>query len=346
MVTMTKGKFDNINAVATQNGIIAAAAMDQRGSLRKSIAKEKGIDPTAVTDRMMEEFKTAVTTILSPYASAMLLDPVWGLKGAASRAKGCGLLLAYEESGYDNTEGARLPILMKDWTVRRLKEAGANCCKILMYYTPFDTPAVNAQKQAWVERIGCECALHDVPFFLEFVGYANDGTGEKSVEFARRKPEVVRRSMEEFNKPRYYVDVMKVEVPVNMQFVEGSRCFANKGAAYTKREAIELFRTVAHATTKPFIYLSAGVSDAEFRESLEFAIEAGVPFNGVLCGRATWKDGIPVYAKEGLPALERWLADRGVKNIQALNAILERGATPWWEAYGGKEKIHCTNSPV
>lgn len=166
---------------------------------------------------------------------------------------------------------------------------------------------------------------------------------EKGVEFAKQKPAIVTGSMKEFNQPQYRVDVMKVEVPVNMQCVEGAKAFAGKGVAYTKKEAIAHFQAAARATNKPFIYLSAGVSDAEFRESLELAIEAGVAFNGVLCGRATWKDGIPVYAKEGVKALEAWLADRGVKNIQALNGILERGATPWWDAYGGKGKIKCVS---
>ena len=62
------------------------------------------------------------------------------------------------------------------------------------------------------------------------------------------------------------------------------------------------------------------------RENIELAIEVGVDFAGVLCGRATWKDGIPVYAKEGGKALEAWMLDRGVKNIQALNKVLEGGA--------------------
>ncbi|HEX6606622.1 MAG TPA: hypothetical protein VF276_06865, partial [Chloroflexia bacterium] len=57
-VLMTRGKFAGINALADAQGVIAAAAMDQRGSLKKSIAKESGKD---VTDQQMEEFKTAVT---------------------------------------------------------------------------------------------------------------------------------------------------------------------------------------------------------------------------------------------------------------------------------------------
>ena len=62
-------------------------------------------------------------------------------------------------------------------------------------------------------------------------------------------------------------------------------------------------------------------------------------FNGVLCGRATWKEGIPVDAKKGVKALEDWLNDRGVQNIKALNAVLEKCAKPWYDAYGGKSKV-------
>ena len=60
---MTQGKLKRLNAVADKNGVISAAAMDQRGSLQKSIAKEKGIDPKSVTPEMMSEFKVAVSRI-------------------------------------------------------------------------------------------------------------------------------------------------------------------------------------------------------------------------------------------------------------------------------------------
>ena len=89
----------------------------------------------------------------------------------------------------------------------------------------------------------------------------------------------------------------------------------------------------------PFIYLSAGSTDEVFCEMLELAAEARVKYSGALCGRATWQDAIPVYAREGVTALEGWLADRGLKNIQALNDVLARGATAWWDVYGGKDNI-------
>ncbi|HKS71840.1 MAG TPA: tagatose 1,6-diphosphate aldolase [Terriglobales bacterium] len=330
---ITPGKQKGLEAVSDSRGVIAAAAMDQRGSLKSAIAKEKGIDKKEVTAKMLEEFKTAVSKVLTPYASAVLLDPEYGLPAAKARAKNAGLLLAYENSGYDNTRPGRLPDLLDVWSVHRLVEAGADCIKILLYYTPFDPSQINEIKHAWVERIGGECAAADVPFFLELVGY-EEGGNEKGIEFARKKPEIVARSMEEFSKPQYGVDVLKVEVPVNMAFVKGTK--ACKGeSAYTRDEAKEQFRRAAAAAKKPFIYLSAGVDNDVFAETLELASETGVNFSGVLCGRATWKEGIPVYGKQGVKALEDWLGDQGVKNIKNVNDRLT-AAKPWFGFYGAK----------
>ena len=325
---LTPGKLAGLKAVSNDRGVIAAAAMDQRGSLQKSLAKEKGSE---VNDAMMEEFKSLVTEVLTPHASAILLDPEWGLPASKRRARNAGLLLAYEKTGYDKTGPGRLPDLLNHWSVRRLKEAGADCIKILLYYTPFDPKDINDQKHAWVERLGDECRANDIPLFLEFVAY-EEGVDEKGFEFAKKKPQAVIGSMREFTKDRYGVDVMKVEVPVNMKFVEGAKAYSGQ-KAYSKQEAIKFFRDAASVATKPFIYLSAGVSNAEFTEALELAAESGVKFNGVLCGRATWKDGIPVYAKQGPEAFRKWLQDQGVKNINNVNQRL-KAATSWHEVYG------------
>src|SRR5205085_2432756 len=185
---MTPGKLAGMKAVSNDRGVIAAAAMDQRGSLKKSLAKEKGAE---VGDREMEEFKVLVTEVLTQHASAILLDPEWGLPASKRRAKGSGLLLAYEKTGYDaNTPG--------------------------------------------------------------------------------RLPDLVIRTMQEFTKDRYGVDVMKVEVPINMKFVEGAKSTGGQ-TAYSRKEAMDHFRRSADVSTKPFIYLSAGVSNPEFSETLELA---------------------------------------------------------------------------
>ena len=329
---LTPGKIKHLQTLSNDRGVIAAAAMDQRGSLQKTIGANKGIDKGDVTDEMMGEFKLAVSRVLTPHASAILLDPEWGLEAARARDPQAGLLLSYEQSGYDNTRPGRLPDLLPEISVHRIKELGANAVKILLYYTPFENGAVNEHKHAWTERIGAECVACDIPFFLELVGYDAAGGDEKGLEFAKKKPDVVMRSMQEFSKDQYHVDVLKVEIPVNLAFAEGAGVFVGE-KAYGKEEALECYREAAELAGRPFIFLSAGVSNEQFTESLRWAAEAGVNFAGVLCGRATWKEGIPVYGKHGPAALEDWLQGQGVKNINNVNDCLQE-AKPWYSFYG------------
>lgn len=328
MTKLTPGKLAGLKAVSTPDAIIAAAAMDQRGSLQKSIAKDRG---AAADAHDLEVFKEHVTEVLTKYASAILLDPEFGLPASRHR-NGKGLLLAYEKTGYDSNTPGRLPDLLDVWSVRRLKEAGADCIKILLYYTPFEKSSINDLKQAWIERIGDECLAHDIPFFLEFVGYDVSGVGEKSIEYAKLKPSVVSGCMAEFGKARYNVDVLKVEVPIEMTCVEGTKAFKGE-KAYTRAEALQHFRDAEAMTHKPFIYLSAGVTNPIFIETLELAGESGTKFNGVLCGRATWYDGIEIYAKKGADAFRKWLDTEGVENIENVNKAL-KAASPWYLKYG------------
>jgi tagatose 1,6-diphosphate aldolase len=329
-VKMSAKKFKNLQACANRKGIIAAAAMDQRGSLQKAIEKNGGNSSA----KGLSEFKTVVTDVLTPYATAILLDPEYGLPATKSR-HGKGLLLAYELSGYDNTVPGRIPDLLPNQSVKRLAEAGATGVKILLYYNPFDDKAINDRKHAFVERIGSECAAEGLPFFLEPIVYNDDIKDE--FEFAKLKPKYVRLAMEELTKDRYGVDILKVEFPFNANYTEG---FA-KGdqIAYSQEQAMTYTREAANVATKPYIYLSAGVDMSVFAASVEIAGKAGTDFSGVLCGRATWKNGIPVYAKEGKTGLRKWLKGEGVDNIQKLNKALNKYAKPWWTIYGGLSKI-------
>lgn len=336
-VRITQGKFKGINACANAQGVIAALAIDHRDNLMQAIAAARGEHGKA-TAADIETFKTAVTQALAPYASAVLLDPLYGLNAIHVIDKK-GVMLAYEKSGYDFNVKGRLPDLLPAWSVRRLVKAGAQAIKILLYYNPFDHRPINQVKQAYIERVGAECRTLDVPFFLEPLVYDEALGDEKDLAFARRKPEYVGRVMQEFSRPEYGVDILKVEFPVNPAFVRGTRSFRGNEAAYSRQEAIEHFRQAASAATIPFIYLSAGSSNEAFCEMLELASEAETKFSGVLCGRATWQEGISIYANEGATGLAHWLTKTGIQNIQSINKVLADTATPWWNVYGDKDNI-------
>jgi hypothetical protein len=74
-------------------------------------------------------------------------------------------------------------------------------------------------------------------------------------EFAAVKPEVVARSMAEFSKPGYRVDVLKVGVPVNMAFVEGSPA-AGKEILYSREGVMDYYRRATEEARVPFIVVA------------------------------------------------------------------------------------------
>lgn len=313
-------KQEHLNQLMNEEGVISALAIDQRGAMKKMITPYKEPEGNDISD-----FKSLVATELTPYTSSILLDPEYGLPAAGKKAKSSGLLLAYEKSGYDATTPGRLPDLLDVWSVHRLKEAGADACKFLLYYDVDEDKAINDQKHAFIERIGAECVAEDLPFFLELVSYDASGLDVKSAEYAKVKPHKVNEMMKEFSAEKYHVDVLKVEVPVNMAFVEG---YSDGEVVYNQDEAAKYFVEQSQASHLPFIFLSAGVSAELFRDTLRFAKEAGSTFNGVLCGRATWADGVPVFVQDGEQAAIEWLQTQGKQNIDELNEVLKVTATP------------------
>ena len=329
--SLSAGKQKGLEAVADSRGIIAALAIDQRSALRSLFSRAMGVAAADVPPENLSQFKEAVSSILTPHASAILLDPEYGLPAAAKRATNAGLLLAYEQTGYDKNVPGRMPRLLDGWSVKRLIESGANAVKLLLYYSSHSPAETNGIKHAFVEKVGAECAASGVPFFLELVSYG-ENMDEKSIEFARIKHEVVAAGMKEFSKPQYLADVLKVGMPVNLSFVEGSPSPAGE-ILHMREQAKQHFLLAAACASIPFIYLSEGVSNTTFQFGLQLAAEAGAKFSGVLCGRATWKDGVEIFVKQGPHALQDWLGRDGVRHIENVNKCLG-SATPWFGASG------------
>ena len=309
-------KQEKLKRLCDKNGIIGALAIDQRGALRRMLGEDTPVE-------QLETFKVLVSKYLTKYASSILLDPELGWKAAEARDKNAGLLVAYEKTGYDKTVPGRYPDLVENVSVQRLKANGADAVKVLLYIDIDEDRAVNDVKEAFIERIASECKAEDIPFFLELVSYDAKVTDEK--EYAKLKPRKVIEAMKLYSQERFGVDVLKVEVPVNMKYVEG---FAENEVLYTKEEAAAFYKEQSNATSLPFIFLSAGVSAQLFQDTLRFAKESGSTFNGVLCGRATWAGATKAYQEGGEAATIKWLETIGKQNIVELDAVLQETATP------------------
>lgn len=309
-------KQEKLKRLCDKNGIIGALAIDQRGALRRMLGEDTPVE-------QLETFKVLVSKYLTKYATSILLDPELGWKAAEARDKNAGLLVAYEKTGYDKTVPGRYPDLVENVSVQRLKANGADAVKVLLYIDIDEARAVNDIKEAFIERIASECKAEDMPFFLELVSYDAKVTDEK--EYAKLKPRKVIEAVKLYSQERFGVDVLKVEVPVNMKYVEG---FAENEVLYTKEEAAAFYKEQSDATSLPFIFLSAGVSAQLFQDTLRFAKESGSTFNGVLCGRATWAGATKAYQEGGEAATIKWLETIGKQNIVELDAVLQETATP------------------
>lgn len=323
MKTISKKVAQCMDNLSNENGVISALAIDQRGSLKKMLADAAKKD---ADENTIVEFKKAVSKELTKYASAILTDPEYGIPATKVRDKDCGLLLAYEKTGYDTTSPGRMCDLLSHESALRLKEKDADAVKFMVYYDPDEGDEINDRKKAFIERVGAETKANDMAFFLEVVTYDANMDSVKSEEYAKVKPHKVFKTMEEFSKDRYYVTVLKVEVPFNIKYLEGYN--NDNRVLYTVDEAKEMLKKQSDLTTLPYIFLSAGVTSDEFIDEINMAKDAGALFNGVLCGRATWKPSIEPFAAEGESVGIEWLRTHGKENIEKLNKAL-KGASSW-----------------
>ncbi|WP_258286236.1 tagatose 1,6-diphosphate aldolase [Aggregatibacter actinomycetemcomitans] len=313
---MTILKQKRLEKLYGKERIFRALAIDQRGALKRMLGEE-------VTDEQLQIFKRLVSENLTTRASAILLDPEFGWQAAGLKEQHCGLIMAYEKTGYDKTKIGRFPDLIDGVSVKGLKEKGADAVKLLLYFDVDEGDAINRVKTAFVERVGSECIAEEMPFFLEILTYDSNVSYKK--EFAKMKPEKVIEAMKVFSNKRFAVDVLKVEVPVDMNYVQG---FTNgEDYVYTQKSAQAFFKEQSDCSDIPFIFLSAGVSPKLFQDTLEFAKSAGSTFNGVLCGRATWAGSAEAFKTQGVAQAAEWLRTQGVKNINELNEVLMKSAT-------------------
>lgn len=307
----------DISKLTDKEGKFAAIAVDQRGALKKLLEDKE-------TEENLALFKKLVSEILTPYGSSILLDPEYGSEGAKVKDDSAGLIFAYEQTGYDKEVKGRMPRLVTNQSVKKLKAAGADAIKLLLYFDIDEEDEINSQKEAFVKSVGNECITEEIPFLLEILTYDTNMTDEKGVDFAKVRPHKVNEAMKRFSEKRFNIDILKVETPVNMNFVEGY----GEEVLHTKEEAAQYFQAQDATTHLPYVYLSGGVSSQLFNKTLAFARASGAHFNGVLCGRATWKGATAELVENGESAARKWLEKQGAANLQALNKVNQQFATP------------------
>jgi tagatose 1,6-diphosphate aldolase len=296
------------------------------------IGRKTGASPDTVSPNALRSVKRIVTQAIAPLASGVLTDPMYGYPASVDVIPpGIGVLLANEKTGYrpaPEREKERRSRLLEDWSVEQTMQAGADAVKLLIYHHPDASAETRAHQKEIVRSVGTSCTANQVPFILEVKTYPLDERHTDPAMVARRKPDLVVRTVQTYSDPDFNVDLLKVEFPASLKHTEEyqDEPYGCGTTVYDRATVEEACRRLDEAASVPWVILSSGVDIDEFVENLRLANAAGG--SGFLCGRAVWKHIIDHYPETENMADHMNTDGRG--NFRDLLAVNE-SALPWFE---------------
>ncbi|MBO9403019.1 tagatose 1,6-diphosphate aldolase [Shimia sp. R9_3] len=315
MISLTPGKLSGMRRMADENGIYKMTAVDQRPPIKGPIAKHHGVE-TAPWEEVAK-FKGMLVETLQGHSTAMLLDPHYAIPYSFDALlPHKGLVVTLEDSLFKETPGGRLSDSIDNWSVGKIKRMGGDAVKVLAWYRPDASDEVNQAQKDYVKQVGEACAKYDIPFLFELLVYplaADAHQTKEYVEMKGKKADDVLKSVEEFAKADYGVDVFKLESPVNAADADGSA------------EVQAVFDEMGRLAGRPWVMLSAGAGKAEFRNVLEHAFKAGA--SGFLAGRAIWLDAFNAYPD--WDAVRTGLEGDAVDYMKDISALADAQAANW-----------------
>ncbi len=314
MKRLSIGKIRGLQQIANPDGIFTICAMDHRGSLRSMIDEEK---PGEVNYEEMVERKLELCSTLAKYASAVLLDPIFGAAQCISYSvlpSSTGLLVSIEASGYGGEKEHRLTKLLGEWSVEKIKRMGASAVKILVYYRPDLKQLANKQLNT-INTIALECIKYDLPFLVEPKSYPIGNEVNNPREFAALKEKLVIQTARDIT--TLPIDVLKAEFPADLRYQKD------------KSELIELCHQLDMSSQVPWVILSSGVDFELFCQQVEIASQAGA--SGFLGGRAIWQEAM--YMDDRRERVH-YLSTVGADRLKRLTEIANKYAVPWYKKLG------------
>jgi tagatose 1,6-diphosphate aldolase len=319
-MNLSAGKFRGMKRMADGAGRFKMTAVDQRPPIENPIREKRGTPQAPWED--VAGFKELLIRELQCASSAMLLDPHYAYpRGVVLLDASVGMILTLEDSAFTERAGERLSAEIDDWSVEKIKRAGADAVKVLTWYRPDGDPAVCRAQQEFTARIGDACARYDIPFVFELLVYPLPKDRQQTreyVEMRAKRPELVLESVATFADPRFGVDLFKLESPLAASDVEPLGAPAGKE---TQRWFVELGRLAG----RPWVMLSAGAGMQEFRNVLQHAYAAGA--SGYLAGRAIWLDAFSRFPDWA--AVRQGLRGEALAYMHDINALTDAAARPW-----------------
>ena len=288
-------------------------AIDAGSGLKQAI---KDARKAFYQEKDLETFKKLIITSLGQYATTILIDSEFGPHLISRYPKQCSPMMAFEADVYHISDEDRITKLPDNIKISDFSRLGYKVLKFFMYYAPNDNIEINEQKQKIIENIGKECVKNNISFLMEPLVY-DPIKRPGSLDYAYLKPQLVENATKTFSNPKFNINYLKVEVPVDLSFVEG---FGDP--IIKQKEAIKFFKDASIAASGiPLLYLSAGVSFEWFKASLKMAVKAEVDCSGFMCGRAIWSEAIKVFGEQGEEGLNSWLNTTGQNRLNELISL-------------------------
>jgi len=308
------GKLRGLQQLADSKGIMTMCAIDHRGALKRALNEK---NPAAVSYQDIVDFKLDLCQAVAPFASAVLLDPEYGVGQAiaAGLLPGPkGLLVSIEKTGYTGDSKARITELLPDWSVKKVKKMGASAVKVLIYFRP-DLKDVASKQLDLVARLADQCLEEDIAFLVEPVSYSIEEGGSSSKEFAEIKPGLVIETARQIT--ALPIDVLKAEFPADIKFEQD------------EQKLLGLCQELNQASRLPWVLLSAGVGFDSFKKQVAIACKAGA--SGFLAGRALWQEGAQIHSRE-----ERmnFFQNTAATRLEELAELADSSGKPWYSRLG------------
>ena len=318
---LSAGKYWSMRRLADENGYFKMTAVDQRPGVEALVASKRPDSQSQYED--VGSIKEALIQELSPYSSALLLDPGYAYPYAyRSIDPRKGLLITAEQWACEEDKGGRRTLLYPNWSVEKIKRMGADGVKLMLWYRPDASPETLAHQQHLVETVGAECRKHDIAFLLEPLVYPflSEAESPEYREDPNKRPEMVIDTVKEFRKERYGIDIFKLETPLPAATIADPDIDSAES-----REAQGWFNQIDGLLDRPWVMLSAGAGMEPFRRVLTYAFRAGA--SGYLAGRAIWWGATEFYPD--LDAFRTYIREHGVPYAENIQKTLYEHGRSW-----------------
>jgi tagatose 1,6-diphosphate aldolase len=321
---ISAGKLWGLRRLADDAGRFKMTAMDQRPPIINLVKERRGLSEAPYAD--VVAVKRALAKALTAHSSAVLLDPDYAYSQVIDRVSPRqGVLHTLEDHAFDETPDGRRSAAIRGWSVSKIKRAGGDAVKLLIWYRPDAAPAVCQNQRDLARWVGEACQRYDLPFVLEMLLYP---LASREVPQGDRRAALVLESVRTFAAPEYGVDLLKLESPVAAAELPDPANPADPAVRATQR----WYDQMGELAGRPWVMLSAGAGKDAFHRVLTYGYRAGA--SGFLAGRAIWWRAFERFPD--LAGMAAALESDAVPYMREICALTDELARPWHllPAYG------------